>query len=95
MNANPFEQLQHHNSERFSLLEGKIDGVSQMLQNLINSKEYSVIDIAERTNTTPQTVRKLLKENDIQIRRFGRKFIVSHEQFEKACELVKTKKYKR
>ncbi len=95
MNANPFEQLQNHNSEKFSLLESKIDGVSQMLNKLINTKEYSVIDIAEKTDTSPQTVRKILKENDIQIRRFGRKFIVSHEQFEKACELVKTKKYRR
>jgi len=95
MNVNPFEQLQHHNSERFNLLEGKIDGVSQMLLKLISSKEYSVLDIAERTDTTPQTVRKILKENDIQIRRFGRKFIVSQDQFEKACELVKTKKYRR
>lgn len=93
--GNPFQELQEHIDRRFTAIESNIDGVGNMVKEMMGQRKYSVLELAEKTNTTPQTIRKFILQGEINAERFGRKYIIPHDEFEKACEKVKSLKYKR
>ena len=95
MGNNPFIELQQQIDDRYNSLEQKLDGVGQLMQKILNQKEYSVEELAEKTGRSPQTIRNKIIDGTIKARQFGRKYIISHEEFLNACTRIKTLKHKR
>lgn len=68
------------------------------LEKIINDrplKKYSPQEIAENTPLGIQTVWSAIKDGRIKAERFGRKYLISKDEFERVCEEAKSLKYKR
>jgi len=62
-------------------------------QNLI--KRYSPADISENTPLSTQTVLAAIKDGRIKAQRFGRKYLITAEEFDRVCQNAKSIKYQR
>ena len=58
-------------------------------------KRYSPQDIADNTPLGIQTVWTAIKDGRIQAERFGRKYLIPADEFERVCKEAKSLKYKR
>ncbi|MFS4446717.1 helix-turn-helix domain-containing protein [Maribacter sp. 2307UL18-2] len=86
----PLEELleaQKSNSSRLQRIE------QLLLSNPI--KRYSPQEISENTPLSTQTVLAAIKDGRIKAQRFGRKYLITAEEFERVCKDAKSLKYKR
>ena len=58
-------------------------------------KRYTPQDIAENTPLSVQTVWAMIKDGRIKAERIGRKYLITHDEFDRACNEVRSLKYKR
>lgn len=58
-------------------------------------KKYSPKDIAENTPLGIQTVWSAIKEGKIKAKKFGRKYLIEPEEFNRVCREAKSMKYQR
>ncbi|WP_445381223.1 helix-turn-helix domain-containing protein [Robiginitalea sp. IMCC43444] len=58
-------------------------------------KRYTPKDIAENTPLSIQTVWAMIKDGRIKAERIGRKYLITQLEFDRACQEVKSLKYKR
>lgn len=68
------------------------------LEKIINDrplKKYSPQEIAENTPLGIQTVWSAIKDGRIKAEKFGRKYLISKDEFERVCKEAKSLKYKR
>lgn len=68
------------------------------LEKIINDrplKKYSPQEIAENTPLGIQTIWSAIKDGRIKAEKFGRKYLISKEEFERVCKEAKSLKYKR
>ena len=88
---NPFEQVIDEIKEIKSLMFD--------LQETIKSNQplrrYSPQDIAANTPIGIQTVRTAIKDGRIKAEKFGHKYLITSEEFQRVCKEAKSLKYKR
>lgn len=82
------------------ILEGQkqINSRLQQLEDLFNQnpiKRYSPTDISDNTPLSTQTVLAAIKDGRIKAQRFGRKYLITAEEFDRVCEDAKSIKYQR
>jgi excisionase family DNA binding protein len=68
------------------------------LEKIINDrplKKYSPQEIAENTPLGIQTIWSAIKDGRIKAEKFGRKYLISKDEFERVCKEAKSLKYKR
>ena len=58
-------------------------------------KKYSPKDIADNTPLGIQTVCAAIKEGRIKAEKFGRKYLIAHDEFNRVCKEAKSLKYQR
>lgn len=86
----PIEEiLEGQKQINLELLELKI------LLNQNPIKRYSPTDISDNTPLSTQTVLAAIKDGRIKAQRFGRKYLITAEEFDRVCQDVKSLKYKR
>ena len=95
MGNNPFLDLQEHIDHRYNSIQKEIKDLKEVVEELTSQKHHTVTELAEKANSHPQTIRKLILSGDIKAERFGRKYIIPHKEFQNACNTIKTLKYKR
>lgn len=82
------------------ILEGQkqINSRLQQIETLFNQnpiKRYSPADISENTPLSTQTVLAAIKDGRIKAQRFGRKYLITLEEFDRVCKDAKSIKYQR
>ncbi len=88
---NPFEIIASQYSEIIERLK-RIEE-TQPKENPI--KRYSIQDIADNTPIGVQTIRSRIKDGTIKAQKFGNKYLITAEEFNRVCKEVKSIKYKR
>lgn len=58
-------------------------------------KRYSPQEIADETGISVQTVWAALKDGRIKGKKFGKRYLITPEEFDRACSEIKTIKYRR
>jgi len=58
-------------------------------------RRYSVQELAEQTPLSEQTILAAIKDGRINAERFGRKYLITAEEFNRVCVEVKSLKYMR
>lgn len=85
-------------------IEDLIDGQKAILQRLDEIdriikkqplKKYSPKDIADNTPLGIQTVWAAIKDGRIKAKKFGRKYLIEQEEFDRVCHEAKSMKYQR
>lgn len=89
-NHNPFEALQAQLIE----LKDLILDIKQK-ENPIQSKMYSVAQLAEYAGVSELSIRNWITEGKIEAKRIGRRILIDQKQFEDGLHVVKSLKYKR
>lgn len=58
-------------------------------------KRYSPQELAEATGVSVQTIWGALKDGRIAGKKFGKRYLITADEFDRACSEIKTIKYKR
>lgn len=87
---NPFELIINELND----LKIELSKISEKI-NDIPIRKYSPKDIADNTPLSEQTVRAMIHDGRIKAEYLGSKYLITAEEFNKACKQVKSLKYKR
>ncbi|WP_437396630.1 hypothetical protein [Flagellimonas lutimaris] len=89
--TNPFTQILHE----IKTLSNKVEELGNKIPKEQSIKRYSPQDIADNTPLTVSTVWTAIRDDRIKAQKFGRKYIITQEEFDRVCEEAKSIKYKR
>jgi excisionase family DNA binding protein len=76
-------------------LRGDIDTLLNRVPEYRPIKRYTPQDIAKHTPLSIQTIWTCIKDGRIKAERIGRKYLITQQEFERACKEAKSLKYKR
>jgi len=89
--GNPFESLSKEIQEVKELLAD----VKQSIPKSQPLKRYTPQEVAEATGVSVQTIWNALNDGRIQGKKFGKRYLISVDEFDRACDEIKTIKFKR
>lgn len=87
----PIEELIQGQKEilsKISILEKKIPENQSIVR-------YTPQELADKAKVSVQLIWAALKDGRIKGKKFGKRYLITADEFERACEEIKTIKYKR
>lgn len=88
--TNPFDAIM----DKLLSIEKEVNEIKKSIDKQ-PLKKYSPQEIAENTPLGIQTVRASIKDGRIKAEKFGRKYLISKDEFERVCKEAKSLKYQR
>lgn len=76
-------------------LRSEVSSLRERIPENQSIKRYSPQDIADHTPLSVQTVWAMIKDGRIKAERLGRQYLITQEDFDKACRDAKSLKYQR
>jgi len=92
---NPYEILQNQIKTLRKDMDAKLDAILNRLCENKPIKRYSPQDISENTPLGIQTVWAAIKDGRIKAEKFGRKYLITREEFDRVCSEARSLKHKR
>ena len=81
--------------DKIQVVDSRLDELLERIPKEIPIQRYSPQELAQATGIGTQTILTCLKDGRIKGKRFGRKYLISAEEFDRACSEIRTIKYKR
>ena len=89
--ANPFTSILHE----IQALRNDIVELGKRIPKDAPVKRYSPQELADKTPLSTQTILAAIKDGRIKAERFGRKYLITAEEFNRVCLEAKSLKYQR
>ncbi|MCK0146844.1 helix-turn-helix domain-containing protein [Arenibacter sp. F26102] len=88
---NPFDVL----LQEIRDTRAEISEIKKIFPKRESIKRYSPQEVADATGVSVQTIWNALKDGRIHAKKFGKRYLISVDEFDRACSEIKTIKYKR